>query len=209
MQHRIIAAISAIAATAAVLVLAGCSTETAAATPPSKTSTLPDLIGEGLQSAQDTAQAAGFNSLKSHDALGRHRHQIFDRDWKVCTQTPAPGSQTPDATVDLGAVKTNEQCPGTGSRMSTPSTAATNTPTPSPPPSPTHVAKPKPTHAPTHSSSTNGSNGGSSGGSSGSTSGDGSPGDGATALCNDGTYSHAAHHRGACSSHGGVAVFYN
>jgi Protein of unknown function (DUF3761) len=26
----------------------------------------------------------------------------------------------------------------------------------------------------------------------------------ATALCNDGTYSHAQHHRGACSHHGGV-----
>jgi len=34
------------------------------------------------------------------------------------------------------------------------------------------------------------------------------PGGGATALCNDGTYSYAAHHQGACSHHGGVAVFY-
>ena len=31
---------------------------------------------------------------------------------------------------------------------------------------------------------------------------------GATALCNDGTYSYAAHHQGACSGHGGVKVFY-
>ena len=31
---------------------------------------------------------------------------------------------------------------------------------------------------------------------------------GATALCNDGTYSYAAHHQGACSHHGGVATFY-
>lgn len=31
---------------------------------------------------------------------------------------------------------------------------------------------------------------------------------GATAKCNDGTYSFAAHHQGACSHHGGVAVFY-
>ena len=35
-----------------------------------------------------------------------------------------------------------------------------------------------------------------------------SPGGGATAICNDGTYSYAAHHQGACSSHGGVAQFY-
>ena len=34
------------------------------------------------------------------------------------------------------------------------------------------------------------------------------PGNGATALCNDGTYSDAAHHQGACSHHGGVKVFY-
>jgi Protein of unknown function (DUF1524)/Protein of unknown function (DUF3761) len=34
------------------------------------------------------------------------------------------------------------------------------------------------------------------------------PGNGATALCNDGTYSNAAHHQGACSGHGGVKVFY-
>jgi hypothetical protein len=34
------------------------------------------------------------------------------------------------------------------------------------------------------------------------------PAGGATALCNDGTFSFAAHHQGACSSHGGVQVFY-
>lgn len=33
-------------------------------------------------------------------------------------------------------------------------------------------------------------------------------GGGATARCNDGTYSYAAHHQGACSTHGGVAEFY-
>lgn len=33
-------------------------------------------------------------------------------------------------------------------------------------------------------------------------------GGGATARCNDGTYSYAAHRQGACSHHGGVATFY-
>ncbi|MHB9858396.1 DUF3761 domain-containing protein [Streptomyces sp. YIM S03343] len=56
-------------------------------------------------------------------------------------------------------------------------------------------------------------NGSSSGGSStsggsGSSGGSSTAGNGATALCNDGTYSYAAHHQGACSHHGGVAVFY-
>lgn len=35
------------------------------------------------------------------------------------------------------------------------------------------------------------------------------PAAGATALCNDSTYSYAAHHQGACSHHGGVQVFYH
>lgn len=34
------------------------------------------------------------------------------------------------------------------------------------------------------------------------------PAGGATALCNDGSYSFAAHHQGACSRHDGVKVFY-
>lgn len=34
------------------------------------------------------------------------------------------------------------------------------------------------------------------------------PGGGATALCNDGSLSFAAHHQGACSKHRGVSVFY-
>jgi hypothetical protein len=32
---------------------------------------------------------------------------------------------------------------------------------------------------------------------------------GATAMCNDGTYSFSAHHSGSCSHHGGVAIFYS
>jgi beta-lactam-binding protein with PASTA domain len=75
------------------------------------TATLPNLIGKGLQTAQDTAQAAGFYGLSSHDSLGRARHQVLDRDWKVCSQTPAPGQHSTDATVDLGAVKLEEDCP--------------------------------------------------------------------------------------------------
>jgi hypothetical protein len=35
----------------------------------------------------------------------------------------------------------------------------------------------------------------------------GSPPQGATALCRDGTYSFSEHHSGTCSGHGGVASF--
>lgn len=106
-------------------VTTGATTGTSSPSPtPAKTGTLPDLVGKGLQSAQDTAQAAGFRILTSHDALGRERHQILDRDWKVCTQTPAPGTHTTDVTVALGAVKTDEQCPAADSGTGTPKAGA-------------------------------------------------------------------------------------
>ncbi|ROQ97489.1 hypothetical protein EDE04_3988 [Streptomyces sp. 2132.2] len=79
-----------------------------------KTATLPNLVGKGLQVAQDEAQAAGFHSLKSHDALGRDRLQALDRNWKVCSQTPAAGANIETTTaVDFGAVKLEETCPAT------------------------------------------------------------------------------------------------
>uniref|UniRef100_UPI000FCC4DDF hypothetical protein n=1 Tax=Actinacidiphila soli TaxID=2487275 RepID=UPI000FCC4DDF len=54
----------------------------------------------------------GFYSLDSHDSLGRGRHQILDRDWKVCSQNYAAGKSVPtDTTLDFGAVKLDENCP--------------------------------------------------------------------------------------------------
>ncbi|WP_326807169.1 hypothetical protein OHB04_08255 [Streptomyces sp. NBC_01775] len=76
-----------------------------------ETKKLPALTRKGLQSAQDEAQAAGFYTLTSHDALGRDRMQVFDRSWKVCSQKPAPGTHATDTEIDLGAVKTTEDCP--------------------------------------------------------------------------------------------------
>ncbi|MFB6692589.1 PASTA domain-containing protein [Streptomyces virginiae] len=77
-----------------------------------KTATLPNMVGKGLQTAQDEAQAAGFAILKSHDALGRDRLQALDRNWKVCSQTPAAGANVDTGTtVDFGAVKLEESCP--------------------------------------------------------------------------------------------------
>ncbi|GHB80709.1 hypothetical protein GCM10010347_59240 [Streptomyces cirratus] len=85
-----------------------------AAAPPAKgkTATLPNLVGKGLQTAQDEAQASGFYALKSHDSLGRDRMQVLDRDWKVCSQSPAGGvAMETGTTIDLGAVKLEETCP--------------------------------------------------------------------------------------------------
>ena len=95
------------------------STPTSAATADGSTAkaeakTVPSFIGKGLQSAQDEAQAAGFYNLDSHDSSGRDRNQILDRDWKVCTQTPAAGQKTStDTKLDFGTVKLDETCPTT------------------------------------------------------------------------------------------------
>ncbi|XIG79727.1 hypothetical protein C1N81_12540 [Streptomyces sp. SGAir0957] len=55
------------------------------------------------------------------------------------------------------------------------------------------------------------SSGGSSDDSSGGSGSDDSPQApaGASAQCNDGSYSYSAHRRGTCSHHGGVAVWLN
>ncbi|MFD4245698.1 hypothetical protein ACFWP3_29505 [Streptomyces sp. NPDC058525] len=81
-------------------------------TPAAKTAALPNLVGKGLQAAQDEAQAAGFAVLKSHDALGRDRLQAVDRNWKVCSQQPAAAAKVDTTTIiDFGAVKLEETCP--------------------------------------------------------------------------------------------------
>jgi hypothetical protein len=74
---------------------------------------LPDLVGKGLQEAEDEAQAAGFFALTSHDALGQRRDQVQDREWTVCFQDPAAGSAPSSTLVDLGAVRLGEACPAT------------------------------------------------------------------------------------------------
>lgn len=73
---------------------------------------VPSFVGMGLQSAQDAAQAQGFYALTSHDALGRDRMQVLDRNWKVCSQNVAAGTTVAtDTTLDFGAVKLEETCP--------------------------------------------------------------------------------------------------
>ncbi|MFH8485151.1 hypothetical protein [Streptomyces longisporoflavus] len=75
-----------------------------------ETAALPDMTGKGLQAAQDEAQAAGFYALTSSDATGADRMQMFDRSWKVCSQTPQAGKYPTDTTVDFSTVKLTEEC---------------------------------------------------------------------------------------------------
>ncbi|MFJ5730948.1 hypothetical protein [Streptomyces paradoxus] len=59
-----------------------------------------------------TGQDQDFRRLTSHDALGRARMQILDRDWKVCSQEPAVGAKVSTNTeLDFGVVKLKESCP--------------------------------------------------------------------------------------------------
>jgi hypothetical protein len=76
----------------------------------SGTGVLPNMVGKNLQAAQDGAQAAGFWMLDDQDASGQGRLQVFDRNWKVCSQEPAPGTHTLDTPVTFYAVKYGESC---------------------------------------------------------------------------------------------------
>jgi hypothetical protein len=74
--------------------------------------TMPDLVGENLQLAQDKLQALDSYLVDQQDAAGLNRVQVVDSNWKVCSQKPAPGAKVPvDTMVVLAAVKLSEQCP--------------------------------------------------------------------------------------------------
>jgi hypothetical protein len=74
--------------------------------------TMPNLVGENLQLGQDKLQALGSYLMDQQDAAGLSRLQVNDSNWKVCKQSPAPGTKAPTETVVvLSAVKLAEQCP--------------------------------------------------------------------------------------------------
>ena len=76
---------------------------------------MPNEVGLGLQAAQDDIQRVSGNPIfisRSTDATGAGRHQVLDRDWKVCTQRPAAGTNVAaHGDVSFGAVKLAESCP--------------------------------------------------------------------------------------------------
>jgi hypothetical protein len=76
---------------------------------------MPNLVGRNLQDAQDAIQALTGNPVfitTSHDATGQRRLQVLDANWKVCSQSIAPGAAfTADSTIDFAAVKLAEACP--------------------------------------------------------------------------------------------------
>ncbi|MEU2349852.1 hypothetical protein [Modestobacter sp. NPDC049651] len=71
------------------------------------------MTGTVLQDAQDKLQTLGVFFSDSHDALGS-RHQVLDRDWKVCGQNVAAGQHVTgnaEGQIDFAVVKLSELCP--------------------------------------------------------------------------------------------------
>lgn len=77
--------------------------------------TMPNLIGMDLQGAQDAIQSQTRGAVwfsGSTDLTGKGRAQIVDRNWQVCTSTPAPGAAfTTTTTINFGVVRDTEKCP--------------------------------------------------------------------------------------------------
>jgi hypothetical protein len=87
--------------------------ETAAA--PAQQWAMPNLVGRNLQEAQDQIQALTGSAIfltTSHDATGKHRDQVLDNNWKVCSQNISAGTSiAAGSKIDFGAVKLSESCP--------------------------------------------------------------------------------------------------
>ena len=67
------------------------------------------MTGVDHQLAQDTLQAAGFYMLEEVDCSGQDRMMLWDRNWTVQKQNPAPGTQASlDSTITLCSVKDGE-----------------------------------------------------------------------------------------------------
>lgn len=78
----------------------------ATSAPPPEKKELPNVVGMGLQDAQDAMQAAGFWFLRDKDDTGQDRFQIFDRNWVVTRQSPEAGKKVSAASfVTLYAKK--------------------------------------------------------------------------------------------------------
>lgn len=69
---------------------------------------MPDVVCMGLQDAQDEIQDRGVFFSKSVDATGEGRRQLWDRNWIVVAQDPAPGESIGENEAVLSVVKTDE-----------------------------------------------------------------------------------------------------
>lgn len=88
---------------------------------------LPNLVGKGLQYADNQVQNAGFQETP-HDASGRGRTPIVYENWVVCFQRPQAGIVPANSAVNLGVVKTGEPCPSTDQSLNAPGPAGSTMP---------------------------------------------------------------------------------
>lgn len=77
---------------------------------------MPDVVGMDLQGAQDMVQSVTSGAVfysGSTDLTGEGRMQIDDRNWQVCTSSPAAGTPITTTTdIDFGVVRIDtETCP--------------------------------------------------------------------------------------------------
>jgi hypothetical protein len=112
-EFAVILRATAAVAVCAGLVVAGVGTASPAS---ADTWTMPNLIGKDLQGAQDAIQSLTSDAIwysGSTDLTGKGRMQIDDRNWVVCTSTPAPGAAITESTkINFGVVKKDiESCP--------------------------------------------------------------------------------------------------
>ncbi|MFC7303292.1 hypothetical protein ACFQVC_03565 [Streptomyces monticola] len=79
-------------------------TAAAAAGPP-----MPDFRGKPLESVY--RQVDYRTRVDLVDASGFDRNVLWPLNWKVCTQSPAPGKKLNGEAVTLRVVKDEEKCP--------------------------------------------------------------------------------------------------
>ncbi|WP_078897197.1 DUF3761 domain-containing protein [Streptomyces rimosus] len=198
----------------------GTSSKPKATAPTETSSTLPDLTGETLAAARDKASALGISTAESRDLSGLNRPQHLEGNWKVCSTRPEAGADIDGvAVLTFDVVEVGEEClPAVGGTPGESSTSADPTePAAEPTVDTTDDSASVSTASGSSSdggsttggSSDGGSNSGSDDNASSSSSGSGGTSHpaGASALCNDGTYSYSQHRRGTCSHHHGVATW--
>jgi hypothetical protein len=69
---------------------------------------MPDVVCMDLQAAQDEIQDHGVFLSRSEDASGEGRRQIWDRNWVVVDQSPAPGTPIGEGDAILYVLKDGE-----------------------------------------------------------------------------------------------------
>lgn len=69
---------------------------------------MPDLVCYDLQDAQDEIQDRGVFFSRSEDASGEGRRQLWDRNWVVVDQDPAPDTPIGEGDAVLYVLKDDE-----------------------------------------------------------------------------------------------------